>query len=88
MEPKTVIVSSKEFGTKCWSSFRFIRGFRCLRVMRCTYPCKKTCRAVEAELEYLQQGKKRQAKLIDAKIDRLLKECKSSSADIFCASND
>ena len=76
MEPKTAIVSSKELGTNCWSSFRFIRGLRCPRVMRCTYPEKKTCRAVEAELEYLQQEKERQVKSIDAKVGQLLKERK------------
>lgn len=74
MEPKTAIVSSKELGTKCWSSFRFIQGLRCPRVMRCAYPEKKTCRAVETELKYLQEEKERQAEAIDAKIDQLLKE--------------
>jgi len=76
MEPKTAVVSSKELGTNCWSSFRFIKSMRCPRVMRCTYPCKETCMAVKAELEYLQQEKERQVKSIDAKVDQLLKEHK------------
>lgn len=49
------IVSSSELGTDCWSSFRFIRGYRCPRVMECNYPGKKTCRAVDAEIKHLNE---------------------------------
>lgn len=73
LEPRTAIVNSKELGTNCWSSFRFIRGLRCPRVMQCTYLEKKTCRAVEAELEYLQQERERQVKSIHEKMAQLLK---------------
>ena len=53
--PKAAIVSSKELGTNCWLSFRFIRGMRCPRVFTCDYPEKKTCRAVETEMAYLRE---------------------------------
>ena len=55
---KTAIVSSKELGTNCWSSFRFIRGLRCPRVFQCKYPEKETCKAVQAELAYLREHSK------------------------------
>ncbi|MCK5235887.1 MAG: hypothetical protein KAR06_02785 [Deltaproteobacteria bacterium] len=51
----TATVSSKELGTNCWATCRFIPGKRCLRVLTCTYPEKKTCEAVKAELAYLRE---------------------------------
>lgn len=71
MEPKTAIVSSKELSSNCWSSFRFIRGFRCPRVFTCNYPGKKTCRAVETELTYLREHSKQL-------IDEIKKNAKAS----------
>jgi len=50
-----VIVSSKELGTNCWLPNRFIKGSRCAQVMSCTYPEKKSCCAVQAEVDYLGQ---------------------------------
>ena len=52
---KTAIVSSKELGTNCWLACRFLEGGRCLRVMRCNYPEKRTCKAVDTEISYLNQ---------------------------------
>jgi len=49
---EAVVVNSKELGTNCWSAHRFCGG-RCPRVMRCTYPEKATCKAVQAEIDYL-----------------------------------
>lgn len=51
--PKHAVVSSKELGAKCWDPARFVEGTRCRRVMSCTYPEKKTCKAVTAELIHL-----------------------------------
>lgn len=45
------IVSSKELGFNC-SPHRFCGG-RCPRVMACNYPEKATCKAVQAEIDYL-----------------------------------
>jgi len=56
--PKTAIVSSKELGANCWLTRRFVPGGRCDRVFRCTYPEKKTCLAVKAELTYLREHSK------------------------------
>lgn len=51
--PKTQIVSSKELGTTCWSACRFCGGTRCPRVMDCNYPERKSCKAVQTEIDYL-----------------------------------
>lgn len=53
--PKTAVVSLKELGTNCWLAMRFVKGARCDRVFRCTYPEKKTCEAVKTELTYLKE---------------------------------
>ena len=50
---KHAVVSSKELGTRCWLPARFVDGVRCPRVMQCTYPEKKTCKAVTAEILHL-----------------------------------
>lgn len=71
---KHAIVSSKELGTNCWITARFIDGLRCPRVMSCKYPEKKTCRAVIAELNYLRNESKRLVSYIGNKIDKLIKE--------------
>lgn len=49
----TAIVNSKELGARCWLAARFCDGKRCHRVMDCDYPEKETCKAVQAEKEYL-----------------------------------
>lgn len=69
---KTAIVSSKELGTRCWSTARFIEGKRCDRVMQCNYPEKKACKAVDAELAYLHEEKRRLSANIHAKISKLI----------------
>jgi len=73
---RTAIVSSKELRTNCWSSFRFIRDMRCPRVFTCKYPEKKTCRAVEAEIAYLQQLTKEIKKNAKASIQQLKNDLK------------
>ena len=71
---KHAIINSKELGTNCWITARFIDGQRCPRVMRCKYPEKKTCRAVITEIDYLRGESKRLVSDIDNKIDKLTKE--------------
>jgi hypothetical protein len=68
---KTAIVNSKELGTNCWLAKRFTGGSRCCRVMDCTYPEKRTCKAVDAEIEYLQSQKQTLSENIDKKIAAL-----------------
>jgi len=53
---KTAIVDSKELGTNCWSPAKLTEGKRCSRVMLCKYPDKRTCKAVDAEIAYLNAG--------------------------------
>ena len=50
---KTATVSSRELGTNCWHPCRFIKdNGRCDRVWTCSYPEKKTCQAVNAEIQH------------------------------------
>ena len=44
----------------CWSPHRFCGG-RCSMVERCHYPEKKFCKAVDAEIEYLNARAKQSA---------------------------
>ncbi len=71
---KTAIVSSKELGTNCWLAGRFIEGTRCERVMECTYPEKKTCKAVDAEIAYLRQQRREAEDRFHEKVSKLLAE--------------
>lgn len=52
-EPWTAIVTLQELGTRCWLPKRFIQGGRCARVMECNYPEKAKCKAVKAEVDFL-----------------------------------
>jgi hypothetical protein len=51
--PRTAVVSLQELGTNCWLPKRFIQGGRCARVMECNYPEKAKCKAVQAEVDFL-----------------------------------
>ncbi len=53
------VVTLKELGKNCWLPKRFISGSRCHRVFTCSYPEKKTCRAIEAEIAYLKNEQRR-----------------------------
>ncbi len=72
---RTAVVSSKELGTNCWLAKRFVKdGGRCCRVWTCNYPEKKTCQAVQREIDYLRQEQQRLAQVssnIDTKIEEL-----------------
>lgn len=71
---KHAVVSSKELGTRCWLARRFIEGQRCPRVMRCKYPEKKTCKAVDAEIAHLHQRRRAISQQTHAKISKLIAE--------------
>jgi hypothetical protein len=68
----TAIVNSKDLGSNCWLAARFC-GNRCARVMRCTYPERQTCKAVDAEIEHLQSEKQTCISSIDTRITILQK---------------
>ena len=70
---KYAIVNSKELGTNCWSAVRFTGGARCHRWDDCTYPEKKTCKAREAEIEYLKVQKTIHENLSNAFQDKIEK---------------
>jgi hypothetical protein len=70
--PKIATVSSKELGSRCWSTARFIQGVRCPRVMDCDYPEKKKCVAVDAEIAYLHEERRKFEAGIHAKISKLV----------------
>ena len=51
---RTAIVSLHELGTNCWLPKRFVQdGNRCCRVWTCSYPEKKTCMAIQAEIKHM-----------------------------------
>jgi len=53
---QTAIVTLKELGINCWAARRFVEGgSRCDRFMLCNYPERETCRAIDAEIAYLQE---------------------------------
>ena len=74
LNKNTAIVSIRELGFLCWLACRFIPGSRCLRVMSCTYPVKKHCRAVDAEVAYLVTQKRQSDERYYAKVSQLLAE--------------
>jgi len=51
--PNWAVVKSSDLGTNCWLPKRFVKGSRCDRLMQCNYPEKKTCKAVQAEIDFL-----------------------------------
>lgn len=52
---RTAIVKASELGTNCWAAVRFAGGGRCRLWATCKYPEKATCKAREAEIEYLER---------------------------------
>ena len=70
---KTAIVKFSELGMNCWLPKRFIEGGgRCDRIFTCSYPEKKKCQAINAEVRYLMEE---QTRLITVyrNIDRTIK---------------
>ena len=70
---KIAIVNSKDLGTNCWLARRFTGGSKCCRVMTCNYPEKHTCKAIDAEIAYLERKKQCLIERIDEKVDILQK---------------
>lgn len=65
------IVKSSELGTNCWLPVRFCGG-RCQRVLDCKYPEKRTCKAVQTEIEYINAYTKAETeKLLDVQHRKL-----------------
>jgi len=60
--PNCAEVTMAELGTNCWHPCRFIQDDgRCDRVWSCSYPEKKRCQAVNAEIRHITE---QQARLI------------------------
>lgn len=58
--PNCAVVTASELGTSCWQPCRFIqKDGRCPRVWTCSYPEKKTCQAVHAEIAHIKGEQKR-----------------------------
>ena len=62
-------------GTNCWLPNRLIGG-RCDKVLTCKYPEKKTCKAVAAEITYLQEQADSFVSSVNRKIKQLESEAK------------
>ncbi len=71
---KTAIVTSKELGTNCWSSYRFCYGMRCAKVLTCTYPEKLTCQAVQREKDFIEQNRTARIAQIEASAQKALEQ--------------
>lgn len=57
---KTAIIKVSELGTNCWLPKRFIEGgSRCDRIFTCSYPEKKKCQAINAEVRHLMEEQTR-----------------------------
>ena len=69
---KTAIIKSSELGTNCWLACRFVEGSRCDRIMFCTYPEKATCKAVDAEIEFLRKARRKIFYSYTARIRKLM----------------
>lgn len=74
MTLKHTIVDSSELGLNCWLPAQYVDGVRCGRVMRCTYPDKKTCKAVDAEIAHLHKRRRDTLERAHDKISKLICE--------------
>jgi hypothetical protein len=77
---KAAIVSSKELGTNCWSSYRFCYGMRCAKVLTCTYPEKATCQAVQREKDFIEQNRTARITQIEASAKKALEQLEQQSS--------
>jgi len=58
--PNCAEVTVAELGTNCWHPCRFIQDDgRCCRIWTCSYPEKKTCQAIHAEIAHIKGEQKR-----------------------------
>lgn len=80
---KVAVIDTEELGNNCWLPCRFIQeDGRCCRVWTCTYPEKKHCKAVIAEIKNLLVEKERISRLsknLDNQIRVLIKLLKKSA---------
>ena len=67
------IIKVTDLGTNCWSAHRFCGG-RCEHVLRCAYPEKKACKAVDSEIAYLRSRGAMVKARIQFTIDQLNKD--------------
>ncbi len=74
MNPQVAVVKAHELGLRCWLPQRFIEGTRCSRVLVCTYPEKKACKAVDAEIAYYQKRIQETTRELYGKIESLIAE--------------
>jgi len=75
--PGCAIVKSSELGTNCWHPCRFIQDDgRCCRIWTCSYPERKTCQAIHAEIAHLKVQQRRFIQVssnLDGRVDQLAK---------------
>lgn len=70
---RSTLVPASELGLQCWMQF-MEGGYRCSRVMRCKYPEKMKCLAVDAELDHLHREREKATERFHTKITKLLAE--------------
>lgn len=68
LETLTCESHNHQFGVNCWSPHRFLKGQRCHRVRTCEYPERATCKAVDAEVDYLLDREAREKNRIAEKL--------------------
>ncbi len=74
LSENTAIVTVQELGTNCWHPCRFIRDDgRCSRVWACSYPERKTCQAIHAEIAYI-KGEQRRLIQVSSNLDERVEE--------------
>lgn len=75
LAPGAAAAPLSELGTNCWHPCRFIQeDGRCARVWTCTYPEKKKCEAIYAEIAFIKQEQKRLMQVsanLDERIEQL-----------------
>lgn len=62
LSKNTAVVTLKELGVNCSAPHRFILSGRCMSVFTCSYPEKRKCQAVQAEIAHLRDTQLRMAR--------------------------
>jgi len=74
LSENTAVVTVKELGTNCWHPCRFIQDDgRCPRVWTCSYPERKTCQAIHAEIAHF-KGEQRRLIQVCSNMDERVEE--------------
>jgi len=72
--PGCAVVEASELGTNCWHPCRFIQeDGRCCRIWTCSYPEKKTCQAIHAEIAHTKVEQRRLIQVISTLDERVKK---------------